>query len=97
MDELKVPPAVAADGNAVELIRCFVSQGRQITAINQHLYKDRDFREEKAWGIFLADTIAHLANAIGQRTNTDSYDISTDIVEALLAEVESPTSDIDGE
>ena len=91
MNELKIPPVAAQDKDAVELIRAFVADGAQWTSINPELFRNREFQEEKAWGVFLADTIRHLAGAIAENANVDGNDVLVNIVEALHHELESPT------
>lgn len=96
MKELEVPEAVDKDEHSVELIRAFVANGAQWTSINPYLFRDREFSEEKAWGMFLADTVRHLARAISEHSSADEYDIQTDISEALITELENYTTDITG-
>ncbi|WP_444901156.1 DUF5076 domain-containing protein [Microbulbifer sp. SSSA007] len=96
MNELEIPPAAVQDENSVELIRAFVANGAQWTSINPHLFRNHEFQEEKAWGIFLADTIKHLASAISESKKVDGYDVIVDIVEALNNELDLSTSDVQG-
>ena len=96
MSELKIPQQVIDDENSVELIRAFVAGGSQWVSLNPHLFRDRDFQEEKAWGIFLADTIKHLACTISEHTKSDEYSVMTDIFEAIDNELERSTSDVEG-
>lgn len=96
MSELKIPQQVIDDENSVELIRAFVANGSQWVSLNPHLFRNRDFQEETAWGVFLADTIKHLACAISEHTNSDEYGVMTDIFEALDNEQERSTSDVEG-
>lgn len=96
MNELKIPPVAVQDKDSIELIRAFVADGAQWTSINPHLFRDREFQEEKAWGVFLADTIKHLANAISESSNVDEYAVMVDIVEALNNELDSPSPGVQG-
>jgi hypothetical protein len=89
---LQIPLAVKRDTKSVEMIRVFIVEGKQWTSINTDLFQDHSFTKEEAWGMFLADTIRHLANAISLHTGKEQYDIETDIFDALNEELVNPTS-----
>ena len=96
MNELSIPPAAISDANSVEIMRAWVAEGAQWISLNPHLYRHRDFEEEWAWGIFLADTIKHLANAIHNETGRDHKKIVKAIRKSFEAEMKKPTSEVKG-
>ena len=96
MDELPIPPAAVDDGNAVEMIRLWIAGEAQWVTLNPHLFRDRDFDEEEGWGLFLADTIQHISNAISQHSGDDSRRVSKKIKKHLLKELKSPRTTISG-
>jgi hypothetical protein len=92
MRELVIPPAAQRDSESVEIIRGWVAEGAQWVSLNSDLFENRDFKEEWAWGMFLADTLRHLGNSISLRTGKDQSEIFEEIKTALLEELEKPTS-----
>lgn len=96
MKELVIPPAAVADENAVELLRAWVADGGQWLSLNPHLYRNRDFDEEWAWGLFLADTIRHLARAIGSVSGKDERKVIKEIRRAFEKEIKKPTTAVRG-
>ena len=96
MKELTIPPAAVADDDSVELLRAWVADGGQWVSLNPHLYRHREFEEEWAWGLFLADTIRHLARAIGAESGKDERKIIKGIRKAFDGEIKKPTTAIRG-
>ncbi len=92
MDELEIPPAAKRDDNSVELLRAWIAEGAQWVSLNPHLYRDREFSEEDAWGMFLADTIRHLSNAIALESGKDQKKTIKLIKRAFDREIKKPTS-----
>ena len=96
MRELKVPPAAVDDPKAVEILRLWVAQGGEWVTVNPHFWRDRDFSEEWAWGLFLSDTIKHVANAINELSGKDKQKVIAEIRASFEAELEKPTSAVRG-
>ena len=96
MDELPIPQAAVDDDNAVEMIRLWVADKSQWVTLNPHLFRDREFDEEEGWGLFLADTIQHISNAISQHSGDDPRKVSKLIRKHLLKELKSPRTTISG-
>jgi hypothetical protein len=96
MKELVVPPAAQADPKSVEILRAWIAGGEQWLSLNPHVYRDRKFDEEWAWGLFLADTIRHIANAIHELTGKDRIETVRLIRQAFDLELEKPTTRIQG-
>lgn len=92
MRELTIPPAAQRDPEAVEIIRGWVAEGAQWVSLNSDLFENRKFKEEWAWGIFLADTIRHLGNSISLRSGKEQSEIVEAIKIALLEEIQNPSS-----
>ncbi|MCP5150519.1 MAG: DUF5076 domain-containing protein [Ectothiorhodospiraceae bacterium] len=96
MHELEIPPAARRDDRSVELVRAWVAEGAQWISLNPHLFRDRDFAEEDAWGMFLADTVRHLARAIGAASDAPAAEVEHRIHAALERELARPTSTVRG-
>ncbi len=96
MRELPVPPAATRDEKAVEMIRCWVAEGGQWIVINPHLFRGREFSEESAWGMFLADSARHIARAIALNSGQDEGSTVAQIREAFERELAKPTSPVTG-
>lgn len=96
MDELVVPPAAESDPNSIEVLRAWVADGAQWLSLNPHLYRNRAFEEEWAWGLFLADTLKHIANAIHDASGKDRGHIVEKIRESFETEIKKPTTDVKG-
>lgn len=92
MNELVIPPAAERDENSVELIRAWVAEGANWVSLNPHLFKNREFEEEWAWGLFLADTIRHLSNALALKSGKDQEETVELIRKAFNEEIEKSTS-----
>ena len=96
MRELSIPGAVQRDQKSVEMIRVWVAEGSQWTSLNTDLFKDRKFEETWAWGMFLADTVRHLANAMTAENGGDKTQVMKQILDAMNEELDKPTTDIKG-
>jgi len=96
MKELEIPPAAKNDPKSVEVLRLWVAGGAEWVSLNQRIYRNRDFIEEWAWGVFLSDTIKHLANAIHDFSGKDRQEIIKEIRDSFEAEMRDPTSDVRG-
>jgi hypothetical protein len=59
--ELLIPPPVAGDQRARELLRAWASGGKQHISIDTKAWSDPG-----AWGIMLVDLAKHVANAYDQ-------------------------------
>ena len=96
MNELEIPPAATRDENSVELIRAWLAEGANWISLNPHLFKNRDFEEEHAWGIFLADTTRHLSNALALESGKNQEETVKQIKKAFIEELEEGTSSVAG-
>jgi len=57
-NELSIPPRVAADDEAREVLRFWSARGRLHVTVRADAYRD-----PAAWGIVLADLARHVSNA----------------------------------
>jgi len=96
MKELEAPPAAHEDPKSVEVLRLWVAKGGQWVSLNPYLYRDRDFKEEWAWGLVLSDAIKHIANAVSELSGKDKQQVIDDIRTSFEAEMSKPTSEVRG-
>lgn len=96
MEELIIPPAAEKDSQSIEILRAWLAEGSQWISLNPHLYRNRDFEEEWAWGLFLADTIKHISNAISEQTGKDPKKIVKAIQKSFAKEIKKPTTEVSG-
>ena len=96
MKELEIPPAAKNDPESTEILRLWIADGAEWVSLNHRVYRDRDFKEEWAWGVFLSDTIKHLANAIHEASGKDKLEIIGEIRASFEAEMQNPTSAVRG-
>ena len=96
MKELIIPPAAARDPKSIEILRFWIAEGGEWVSLNPHQYRNRDFEEEWAWGLFLADAIKHIANALHDHSGKDRQEVIDAIRESFEAEMKNPTSKVRG-
>lgn len=96
MEELVIPPVAENDPQSVEIMRAWVAGGAQWVSLNPHLYRNRKFEEEWAWGVFLSDNVKHIANAIHAETGKDHDEIIDGIRKSFEKEIKKPTSEVKG-
>lgn len=96
MKELSIPPAAVEDEKSVEILRAWIAGGAEWLSLNPHIYRNRDFDEEWAWGLFLADTIRHISNAISELSGEDPNSIAEKIRDSFLTEFGKPTTEARG-
>ena len=66
------------------------------TTLNIGMWEDAGRNEPKAWGVFLADVVRHISNAIEDRNGALTGETAATILAALEKEFNSPTSDTSG-
>lgn len=96
MNELPIPPDAEHDPESLEVLRAWIANGAQWVSLNPHIYRNREFDEEWAWGLFLADTIKHIANAIAEQSGKDPQKVAKAIQKAFAKEMKKPTSAVRG-
>jgi hypothetical protein len=93
-NELAVPPNVAADRNAGELIRAWASDRGLVCSLNPTAWpKDQ---APIAWGILLSDVARHVADALQQSHNPDKNSVLARVREVFDTELDRPTADTKG-
>ncbi len=96
MKELEIPPAAQEDPKSVEILRLWIAKGGEWVSLNPYQYRNRDFKEEWAWGLFLSDAIKHIANAVSELSGKDKQQVIDDIRTSFEAEMDKPTSEVRG-
>jgi hypothetical protein len=86
--ELGVPPDIAANPEARELLRVFYADG--MTCVLRTTFED-----PAAWGIALVDVIRHVSRAYALH-GRDADEVQTRILQGMKAELEGPTSPVSG-
>jgi hypothetical protein len=97
MKPLVVPPAAIRDPNSVQMLSGWIAEKGQHCTINIGHWEGRGRDEVASWGIFLADTIQHIANAMRDEYGKPVPDTIGSILKSLHAELDDPTSDVRGE
>ena len=87
MRNLDIPKAVEAGHHVQEMARIWAVDGKQIVAFNRTLWDD-----PAAWGIFLADFAAHIAQAYTHTKGGNESEYLFRILEGLQAEIGSKLS-----
>jgi hypothetical protein len=64
--------------------------------INIGFFAGQGHKEPKAWGIFLADVIRHIANAQNEETGASPAGTVQELLDSLNTELEAPTSKAEG-
>ena len=81
LSELPIPPPIASDKNARELLRVWAAHGRQHISIATEVWDD-----PAAWGIMLVDLAKHIARSYQERENVDAAQTLKRIKEGFDAE-----------
>jgi hypothetical protein len=89
LKELEVPPEIAANPEARELLRVWYA-GEMTCALRT------TFKDPAAWGIALVDVIRHVSRAYALDDGSDPAEVQARILQGMAAELESPTSPIQG-
>lgn len=96
MNERPIPEAALRDPNAVEMLRLWIAEQRLWTSLNIGVYAEQGIPEAKAWGIILADTARHLANALEDEQGAPPNETIGEICRHMLEELGNPTSETKG-
>lgn len=73
-----------------------MAKGGEWVSLNPYLYRNRDFNEEWAWGVFLSDAVKHIANAVSELSGKNKQQVIDDIRTSFEAEMAKPTSEVRG-
>jgi hypothetical protein len=96
MTPLVIRPAAQRDANAIQMLSAWIAEKGQHCRIKIGLWQDNGREEAPAWGIFLADTIRHIANALQEQYGQSAPDTISTILESLHDELADPTSSVRG-
>ena len=96
MKPLVIPPAARRDDKAIQMLSAWIAEHGQHCTIKVGLWQDNGRDEAPAWGIFLADTIRHIDNALQEQYGQPASDTISAIMESLHDELSDPTSDAKG-
>ncbi|WP_449447555.1 DUF5076 domain-containing protein [Thermomonas brevis] len=97
MKPLVVPPAAQRDPNSVQVLSAWIAEKQQHCTLKIGMWHDMGRDEPRAWGIFLADTVRHIANALQEQHGVSASDSISAILESLHDELADPTSPATGE
>ncbi len=92
--ELQIPPNVAADSNAAELIRAWASDGGLVCSLNPTAWPED--QAPIAWGILLSDVARHVADALQHAYGLERAAVLDRLRRVFDAELHRPTSETKG-
>ena len=97
MREAAIPPAAQRDPDSREMLRAWIAERGLHCTIHIGMWESqKSIREERAWGVLLADVVKHIANAMHEEYGDPVDRTTAEIVRAMLAELELPTSEAKG-
>jgi hypothetical protein len=96
MKTLVIPPAAQRDENSIQMISAWIAEKGLHCTMNVGMWESIGQNEPRAWGIFLADVVRHVSNAVGERTGVSADVTTSEIFESLRAELDDPTSPAKG-
>lgn len=96
MKPLIVPPAAQRDEGSVQMLGAWIAEEGLHCSINIGMWRDGGQDEPVAWGILIADTIRHIADALHERYGLAKPDVVSAILGSLDAELGEPTSGTGG-
>jgi len=94
MSQLQIPPNVASDSNAAELIRAWASGGGLVCSLNPTAWPED--QAPIAWGILLSDVARHVADALQQSYNLERSAVLSRIRSVFDTELDRPTAETKG-
>ena len=97
LNEQPIPPAALLDSDALEMLRVWVAQRGLHCSLRMGYYESRKIKEERAWGIMLADISRHVARAVAQKLGRDERVVLSEVLKGMRDELDRPTSPISGE
>jgi len=96
MKPLVIPPAAQRDEKAIQMLSAWIAEKGQHCIIKIGFWQDNGRDEASAWGIFLADTVRHIANTLQEQYGQSAPDAILAILESLHAELGDPTTGVQG-
>ena len=96
MRPLVVPPAALRDEGSIQMLSAWIAERGLHCIVNIGFFAGQGHAEPKAWGIFLADVIRHIASAHNEETGSSREDTIQGLLDSLNTELEAPTSNAEG-
>ena len=96
MRTLVIPPAAQRDEDSIQMISTWIAEQGPHSTLNVGMWHAQGKSEASAWGILFADLVRHLANAIQEKHGTDAETTIKKVIDALHAELDAPTSKVEG-
>jgi hypothetical protein len=96
MKPLVIPQAAQRDPNSVQMLSAWIAEEQQHCTIKIGMWHEMGRKEPRAWGIFLADTVRHIANALQERHGLSADESTAAILASLEKELAAPTSPASG-
>ena len=93
-EELQIPPNVASDKRACELIRAWAAHGGLVCSLNPGAWPAEE--APVAWGILLSDVARHVADALHQKYGLDKSAVLSRIRGVFDSELADPTAETKG-
>ena len=79
------------------MVSAWIAEEALHCTLNMGFFEGQGHHEAEAWGTVLADMVKHLANAFHDEHNTNRSNTIAAVLEALHEELNTPTSDAEGE
>lgn len=92
--ELLIPPGIASDKHACELVRAWAAHGGLQCSLNVDAWKDD--QAQIRWGILLSDIARHVADALYQSKHVDKDQTLSKIRAVFNSELNGPTAETRG-
>ena len=96
MKPLVVPPAAQRDERSIQMLSAWIAENGLHCTLNVGFWRGHGRDEARSWGIFLADVVRHIGNAIQEEQGIASDRTVQSILESFNVELENPTSDVIG-
>ena len=93
-DELAIPPSVAADPKACELIRAWAAHGGLVCSLNPGAWPKDE--APIAWGILLSDVARQIAKALDHAYGLNQAAVLARIQSVFDSELDHPSASAHG-
>ena len=78
------------------MLSAWIAEKQQHCTIKLGMWHEMGRNEPRSWGVFLADTVRHIANGLQEQHGINADDTIRTILESLHNELEDPTSPATG-
>lgn len=96
MKTLALPPQALRDENAIQMLSAWIAENGLHCSLKIGMWQEAGHNESRAWGTLLADVVRHISNAMQEEYGEPASETSDLIVQALLREIDEPTSSAGG-